>query len=197
MRQIVLATQSRYKRELFSRLGLPHLCASAEVDERRLGGEAPVDMAARLAEAKARAVAEAFPDALIVGCDQVAWSAGAVLGKPGGMEAALEQLSLASGGEMLFWTSVAVLDSANGRLECATEPTRVLFRELDAQRLRRYLQAEQPWDCAGSFKSEGMGIKLFRGIESRDPTALVGLPLIALCDLLERFGTELFPDLSA
>lgn len=193
MRQIVLATESRYKRSLFSRLGFEHIAAAAHIDENPLPGERPKEMAERLAQAKARALRSQYPDALIIGCDQVAVVAGMTLGKPGSHAAAIAQLRAASGKHMDFLTSVAVLDARNGELSLYTEPTRVDFRELQEEDIECYLQAEQPYDCAGSFKSESMGIKLFTAINSRDPSALVGLPLIALTDLLLAHGVPLFP----
>ncbi len=193
MRQIVLATESRYKRELFNRLGLPHICVAAHVDETPQPNESPAALAERLAQTKARALEKDYPDALIIGCDQVAVSKGQHLGKPGGHAQAMQQLQTASGGHMDFLTCVALLDCRSGHMQWATEPTRVNFRTLTDDDIAAYLEAEQPFDCAGSFKSEGMGIKLFTGIHTRDPSALIGLPLIALSDLLLNAGVALFP----
>ncbi len=188
---LVLASSSPYRRELLARLELPHQCRSPDIDESPHPGEAPRELAARLAAAKARALADVFPAHLILGSDQVAECDGEALGKPGGAERAREQLRRASGREVHFHTAVAVLDTATGRLLCAQDLTRVVFRTLAEAEIVRYLEREAPWDCAGSFRAEGLGITLFEAVHSEDPTALIGLPLIRLARLLRGFGVTL------
>lgn len=192
MPAIVLATQSHYKRALFTRLGIPFIAEAADVDESPQPGEPPLALAERLAEAKARALADRHPDALLIGCDQVAVVDGHLLGKPGTPEKAREQLRLASGRRMEFHTSVAMLNARTGRLQRFTEPVAVDFRPLDEATIADYIAREQPMECAGSFRSEQLGIALFTGIHTRDPNALVGLPLIALVDMLLAEGIPLF-----
>jgi septum formation protein len=188
---LVLASTSPYRRELLSRLRLPFETARPEVDEARLDGEAPRAVAERLAHEKARAVALRFPDRWIIGADQVAELDGHALGKPGSFERAADQLSAASGRRVAFHTALCLLRLRDGRRTCHYDLTTVSFRELSAEAIERYLHAEQPYDCAGSFKSEGLGICLFQSIEARDPTALVGLPLIALSAMLREAGFQL------
>jgi septum formation protein len=187
-RRLVLASTSRYRKELLARLALEFAVAAPHVDERPLGGEAPAETALRLATLKAQAVRAAHRDALIIGCDQVATSAGRALGKPGDHARAAEQLRALSGKSADFHTALALLDAANGRLQTEVVPCRVHFRELDDARIERYLRREQPYDCAGSAKAEGLGIALIARIETEDPTSLIGLPLIALSAMLERAG---------
>lgn len=189
-RRLVLASTSRYRRELLARLGLAFDTASPGTDESRLPGESPRDLALRLAAAKAAAVAPAHPDALIIGSDQVAWCDGEFLGKPGTHERAVEQLRRLSGRSAEFLTAVCVLDSASGRSATELVPCEVRFRRLDAGTIERYLRREQPYDCAGSAKSEGLGIVLLEAIRCDDPNALVGLPLIALTGLLAAHGVS-------
>ena len=187
-RRLVLASTSRYRKELLARLALEFAVAAPHVDERPLGGEAPAQTAVRLATLKAQAVRAAHRDALIIGCDQVATSGGRALGKPGDHARAAEQLRALSGKSADFHTALALLDAANGRLQTEVVPCRVHFRELDDARIERYLRREQPYDCAGSAKAEGLGIALIARIETEDPTSLIGLPLIALSAMLERAG---------
>lgn len=187
-RKLVLATASRYRRELLARLGLQFECASANVDESPLAGESPAGTATRLAALKARAVAPRFEGALIIGSDQVASCNGMRLGKPGDHATALQQLSGLSGRQADFDTAVCVLDTANDAIRSRSVPCRVTFRELTRAQIEAYLRREQPYDCAGSAKSEGLGIALIARIETEDPTSLVGLPLIALTDLLAEAG---------
>ncbi|ROR32643.1 Maf family protein [Inmirania thermothiophila] len=188
-RRIVLASTSPYRRELLARLGLPFATAAPGVDETPRAGEAPAALVARLAEAKARAVAPAFPDALVIGSDQVAvLEDGTLLTKPGGHERARAQLAAASGRTVTFLTGLCLLDAATGAAQTDVVPFRVRFRTLDPERIERYLARERPYDCAGSFRSEGLGIALFRAMEGEDPTALVGLPLIRLVDFLAAAG---------
>lgn len=189
MPALILASTSRYRAELLSRLRLPFSCASPEVEETAHPGEAPSALAARLARAKAAAVAARQPGAWVVGSDQVAELDGAPLGKPGTRDAALAQLAAMSGREVLFHTAVCV-SNGERHLE-AVDLTRVRFRTLRADEIERYVDAELPLDCAGSFKCEGLGIALFEAIHNQDPSALVGLPLIALCRLLREAGFTL------
>ena len=187
---IVLASTSPYRRELLDRLGLPFRQMAPGIDERPLAGESPADLAARLAEAKARALVERCPNALIIGSDQTAACGDFVLGKPGTFAAAREQLRRLSGRTAHFHTAVTVLNAANGAAATRTTITEVVFRTLSPAQIDRYLEREAPYDCAGSFKSEGLGIVLFNAVRSDDPTALIGLPLIHLCALLESFGVD-------
>ena len=186
--QLVLASTSRYRRALLERLGLPFSVADPGVAEERRPDEAPESMARRLAEAKALAVARGFRDALIIGCDQVAVKNGEVLGKPGTHENAVRQLRALSGREAVFHTAVCVHNTARSTTRSRVVPCRVTFRKLDDGAIERYLAREQPYDCAGSAKSEGLGIALIAKMEGEDPNALVGLPLIALVDLLHEQG---------
>jgi septum formation protein len=188
--RLVLASTSRYRRALLKRLGLPFSVADPGVAEERRPGEAPERMARRLAEAKALAVARRFRDALVIGCDQVAVRNAQVLGKPGTHENAVRQLRALSGGEAVFHTAVCVHNTAAGTSRVRVVPCRVTFRELDDRVIKRYLAREQPYDCAGSAKSEGLGIALIAKMEGEDPNALVGLPLIALVDLLREQGLD-------
>jgi septum formation protein len=189
-RRVVLASTSRYRQVLLERLGMPFECADPEVGEAALPGEAPAATARRLAEAKARAVAIRFPDSLVIGSDQVASCEGARLDKPGSHENAVRQLTRVSGKTALFDTAVALLDTKSSRLETRVVPCRVTFRSLSAAQIDRYLRLEQPYDCAGSAKAEGLGIALIERMETEDPTSLVGLPLIALCELLRDAGFD-------
>jgi len=186
---LVLASTSAYRRELLARLGLPFETVRPEVDETPRAGEPPDALALRLAAAKARAVAALHPGARVIGSDQVADFDGRPLGKPGGREAAIAQLAAMSGRAVAFRTAVAVA-SGDG-VATALDTTLVRFRALAAAEIERYVDAEQPFDCAGSFKSEGLGITLFDAIEGTDPTALVGLPLIATSRLLRDTGLAL------
>jgi septum formation protein len=188
-RRVVLASTSVYRRQLLERLGLAFDVAAPLTDERALSGEAPQDMALRLATLKAQSVRAAHRDALIIGSDQVAASAGRLLGKPGDHASATRQLRSVSGKSADFHTALALLDAANGGLQTAVVACRVHFRILDDARIERYLQREKPYDCAGSAKAEGLGIALIARIETEDPTSLIGLPLIALTDMLERAGS--------
>ena len=188
--QLILASTSRYRRALLERLGLPFSVADPGVTEERRPGEAPERMARRLAEAKALAVAHGFRDALVIGCDQVAVRNGEVLGKPGTHENAVRQLRALSGRKAVFHTAICVHNTADGTSRVRVVPCRVTFRRLDDAAIERYLAREQPYDCAGSAKSEGLGIALIAKMEGEDPNALVGLPLIALVDLLHEQGLD-------
>lgn len=192
-RQLVLASSSRYRQALLARLGRPFECASPEVDETPLPGESTAESALRLAQAKARAIAARFPGALIIGSDQVASCGGMRLDKPGSHENARRQLSALSAKTALFETAVALLDANNGALRSRLVPCRVTFRALSPELIAAYLRAEQPYDCAGSAKSEGLGIALIERIETDDPTSLVGLPLIALTGMLAEAGAPVLP----
>lgn len=186
---LILASTSRYRRELLERLRLPFHVARPEVDEAMHAGETPPALAQRLARAKAAAIAAQQPDAWVIGSDQVAALDGEPLGKPSTRENALAQLAAMSGREIRFHTAVCLL-RGDVCLQ-AMDTTTVHFRTLQAEELGRYVDAEQPLDCAGSFKSEGLGIALFEAIQSQDPTALVGLPLIALSKMLREAGFAL------
>jgi septum formation protein len=188
--RLVLASTSAYRRSLLERLGIAFSVADPGVDETRRPGEAPESLARRLAEAKALAVAERFPAAIIIGCDQVAHCDGEIFGKPGTHANAVRQLRALSGRAVLFHTAVCVHDAMDGSTEVRVVPCRVTFRALDNAAIERYLRKEQPYDCAGSAKSEGLGIALIARIEGDDPNALVGLPLIALVDLLRERGLD-------
>ncbi|GBL58151.1 MAF protein [Pseudomonas citronellolis] len=190
MRPLILASSSPYRRELLQRLRLPFECASPDIDESPLPGESAEQLVRRLAEAKARALAARFPEHLIIGSDQAAVQGQAILGKPHTLERAMEQLKASSGSSVSFLTGLALLDSASGRCQVDCIPFRVHFRELDEARIHRYLEAEQPFDCAGSFKAEGLGVSLFRATEGEDGTSLVGLPLIRLVDMLLAEGVQ-------
>ncbi|MCB1865988.1 MAG: septum formation inhibitor Maf [Chromatiales bacterium] len=188
--RLVLASTSPYRRALLERLGLTFEVASPDIDEQRLPGEAPVALVARLAQAKARACAPAFPDALIIGSDQVAALGDAVLGKPGDRTRAIAQLEAASGRTVEFHTGLCLLNARTGRARIVVEPFSVHFRSLTRARIENYVDREQPFNCAGSFKSEGLGIALFESLQGDDPNALIGLPLIRLIDLLAAEGVH-------
>lgn len=187
-RRLILASTSPFRRELLARLGLPFETRDPDVEETRLAGEDGPMLVARLAELKARAVARREPGALIVGSDQAAALDGDILGKPGDHGRATAQLLRASGRTVTFYTGLCLLDGASGRLQIAVEPFRVAFRHLTPAQIDGYLRREQPYQCAGSFKSEGLGIALFERLEGDDPTGLIGLPLIRLTRMLEAAG---------
>jgi len=184
--EIVLASTSPYRRELLARLGVIARQQAPRVDETPATDEGPAELAVRLARAKARAVALSTPGALVIGSDQVADCNGRMLGKPGTIDNARAQLRACSGRTVTFHTAVCLVDTRLGRQDerSAIDATRVVFRSLSEAEIVRYADRERPFDCAGSFKSEGLGIGLFERVESSDPTALIGLPLIALCRLL-------------
>lgn len=189
MQRLILASTSRYRAELLARLGIPFSCAAPEVDESPLAGEAPATLAQRLAEAKACAVIAQHPGHWVIGSDQVAELDGRPLGKPGSGEAAVAQLEAMSGKSVRFHTAICV---SNGEDQLhALDLTTVQFRLLEKAEIERYVAAEQPLDCAGSFKCEGLGITLFEAIHNQDPTALIGLPLIQLAGLLRKAGYRL------
>jgi septum formation protein len=188
---LVLASTSRYRKELLGRLNLAFGVQAPEVDETPLGGEPPVDTASRLALAKARAVGRNRGGVLVIGSDQVAVADGLRLDKPGSLEKAREQLRHASGRQVTFHTALALLNTATGRVQAEVVPTTVRFRSLTADEIDRYLAAEPAIDCAGSAKVEGLGISLMEEIQSADPTALIGLPLIALSRMLRNEGVAI------
>jgi septum formation protein len=187
---LILASTSPYRRALLERLQLPFRCEAPETDETPLPGESPAALATRLALEKARSVAASFPGATVIGSDQVAELEGRVIGKPGHHAAALEQLLASSGKEVLFYTGVALVNAERNWAQFHVERFLTRFRALAEETLDRYLRREQPYDCAGSFKCEGLGIALFERLEGRDPTSLEGLPLIALTDLLMAAGVD-------
>ena len=187
MQELVLASGSPYRAQLLARLRLPFRTASPDVDETPQPGEFPAALTRRLANAKADAIALASPGSWVIGSDQVADMEGRILGKPGDQASAVEQLTAMSGRTIHFHTSVCLRSGGSRRLQ-ALDITTVRFRVLRADEIARYVDAEQPFDCAGSFKCEALGISLFKEIQSRDPTALVGLPLIATADMLRAAG---------
>ena len=187
---LILGSTSRYRREMLQRLRIPFEVQSPEVDETPLVDEAPAALALRLAIAKARAVAERHPGATVIGSDQVADLDGKPIGKPGSHARATEQLRAMRGTAVVFQTAVAVVNLARGYEGSALVPVTVRFRDLSDAEIEHYLHAEQPYDCAGSAKSEALGIALLRAIESDDPTALGGLPLIKTCELLRAAGID-------
>ena len=190
-RPLILGSTSRYRRELLQRLHLPFEVVAPDVDETPFPGEAPSALALRLALAKAHAVAQRHPNAVVIGSDQVADLAGEPLGKPGTHERAVAQLQRMRGQTVVFQTALAVVCLATGFAQQDLAPVRVRFRDLSDAEIDRYLRIEQPYDCAGSAKSEGLGIALLDAIDSDDPTALVGLPLIRTCRLLRAAGVAI------
>lgn len=188
--KLVLASTSPYRRELLARLQLPFEVFAPEVDETPLPHEAPEQTALRLAEAKARAAGQRFPDALIIGSDQVAMLDGMQLGKPHTHDNAVRQLRMMRGRRVVFLTALCLYNSANDHAQTQLVPFAVHFRNLSDEQIERYLRKEQPYNCAGSAKSEGLGIVLIEKMEGDDPNALIGLPLIALVDMLGNEGVE-------
>ncbi|MFZ6046474.1 Maf family protein [Pseudomonas sp. CR3202] len=191
MPPLVLASSSPYRRELLERLRLPFTWGAPAIDESRQPAEPAEQLVRRLALEKARALATQYPNHLIIGSDQVAVLGEQILGKPHGFERARSQLLAASGTSVSFLTGLALLNSATGQHQVDCVPFTVHFRELDEARVARYLKAEQPYDCAGSFKAEGLGVSLFRATEGSDATSLVGLPLIRLVDMLLAEGVQI------
>ncbi|AVD84219.1 septum formation inhibitor Maf [Pseudomonas sp. SWI6] len=188
MLPLLLASSSPYRRELLERLRLPFIWASPDVDERRLDDEPATELVRRLARQKAQALAVSYPDHLIIGSDQVAVLGEQILGKPHTVERACEQLLEASGQQVTFLTGLALLNSATGQCQVDCVPFTVTMRELDRARVERYVEAERPLDCAGSFKAEGLGVSLFKSTHGCDATSLIGLPLIRLVDMLKVEG---------
>ena len=190
-RSLILGSTSTYRRKLLSRLHIPFKVATPDVDETPLPGEAPSVLAERLALAKAHAVAAKFPNAVVIGSDQVADLNGQSLGKPGTHDKAVAQLRLMRGQTVVFQTAVAVVCLATGFEQRSLAAVKVKFRDLTDYEIENYLQLEKPYDCAGSAKSEGLGIALLDAIDSDDPTALIGLPLIRTCQMIRAAGIEL------
>jgi septum formation protein len=188
--RLILASTSRYRRQLLQRLRLPFDIVSPGVDETALAGEVPAALATRLALAKAHAVAADAADAVVIGSDQVAELDGQAIGKPGSHERAVEQLKMMSGQRVVFHTAVAVVRRERGFARALLAPVTVRFRTLRAQEIERYLRLDTPYDCAGSAKSEALGVALLESIDSDDPTALIGLPLIRTCALLREAGLD-------
>lgn len=190
MMTLVLASTSPYRKILLERLGLHFETAAPKTDETALANETPEALVTRLSEAKARAIAAEYPDALIIGSDQVAVLDDAILGKPGDHETATQQLRNASGREVRFLTGLCLLNTKTNQAQVKLVPFSVVFRSLSESQIQFYLQQEKPYDCAGSFKSEGLGISLFERLEGDDPNALIGLPLIELIRLLSTEGVD-------
>jgi septum formation protein len=186
--KIILGSTSPFRKELLNKLGLSFTTDAPDIDESRRGNEPPAEFVQRLALEKARAVATRHTNTLIIGSDQVACIGDAILGKPGNRERAIEQLTQASGQRVSFYTGLCLLNSNSGESQVICEPFHVYFRALNRAQIERYLDAEQPYNCAGSFKSEGLGISLFEKLEGDDPNALIGLPLIRLISMLEHEG---------
>ena len=186
--KLILASTSPYRRELLNRLGLAFDVANPQTDESALRGETPESLSLRLSEAKARAVANLYPDALIIGSDQVATVDGKIYGKPGNHQNAVEQLKQLSGKTVNFFTGLCLLNAQTGKADVRGIPTLVTFRQLTDSEIENYLLREPAYNCAGSAKSEGLGIALLSSMHGEDPNALVGLPLIALCDMLRQQG---------
>ena len=189
--QLVLASTSPFRRDLLSRLQVPFDTFSPNVDETRLKDESAVALVRRLAEAKAEAAITRFPDALVIGSDQVAVLGNKILGKPHTHDVAVKQLKAASGKRVVFQTGLCLLNTATGHTQVEVIAFSVDFRKLSDTQIENYLRAEQPYNCAGSFKSEALGVALFESMEGEDPTALIGLPLIRLTRMLENEGLDI------
>ncbi|MEW5251100.1 Maf family protein [Microbulbifer sp. 2201CG32-9] len=196
-RKLILASSSPYRRSLLQRLGLSFISTSPDIDETPLAGETPAQSAARLAREKALALAALHPHSLIIGSDQVACCEGLVLGKPGGREKALRQLQFCSGKKVRFHTGLSLLDTSSVNQVTEVETFDVYFRSLSEEQIRSYVEREKPYNCAGSFKVEGLGIVLFEKMEGFDINSLVGLPLIRLVKLLQQFGIDPLTEESA
>ena len=184
--QIVLASTSPFRRDLLNKLGLPFVAADPATDESIVDGETPEATALRLSEAKARAVVSMYPEALIIGSDQVACLDGQIFGKPGSHENAVKQLKAMRGRSINFYTGLCLLNAKTGQAQLRGVPMLVTFRNLSDNEIENYLRKEKPYNCAGSAKSEGLGIAVIEKMQGDDPNALIGLPLIALCDLLRN-----------
>ncbi len=188
--KLVLASTSPYRRELLARLGVPFEVAAPDVDETPLAGESPDETAQRLSVLKAKAVAENYPDALIIGSDQVALLEGVQLGKPGTHEKAVAQLQAMRGKALEFHTALSLLNANTGRVQTVNVPVRLVMREYSDTQIENYLRRDQPYNCCGSAKSEALGIALIARFETEDPNALVGLPLIKLVEMLANEGLD-------
>ena len=189
--QLVLASTSPYRKDLLERLKLDFICVQPDADETPLANETVTQMVIRLAELKARSVARAHPNALIIGSDQSAVLNGEILTKPGDYETATQQLQQASGQRIVFQTGLCLLNTSTGNIQSACIPFTVVFRDLTAHMIAQYLKKEAPYNCVGSFKSEGLGIALFKRFEGDDPNALIGLPLIRLNQFLKNEGLDI------
>ena len=194
MSNLILASSSSYRKSLLQRLNIEFSCSSPDVDESALAGEPATALAERLALVKAQTVASQFPNTVVVGADQVAELNGTILGKPGNHQQAVKQLTAQAGKRMLFHSGLAIVRiQADGEMQqhSLINTTEVTFRPLSQKQIEQYLLTEQPYDCAGSFKAEGLGISLFTAINSNDPTSLIGLPLIDLCSALPQFSINI------
>ncbi len=191
MQKLVLASTSPFRQQILRKLNIDFEVQAPDVDEDRLNNETPQQLVSRLSEAKAKAVAECHRDALVIGSDQVAVLDNDILGKPLDHETAIRQLTRASGKKITFYTGLCLFNSANGRSQVRCVPFNVFFRQLSADQIEHYLQVDRPYNCAGSFKSEGFGISLFEKLEGDDPNTLIGLPLIELIRLLENEGLRI------
>lgn len=191
MKKIVLASTSVFRKQLLEKLNIEFETASPDIDESALPGETPQQLVERLSLLKAKAIANDFPDSLIIGSDQVACNDGKILNKPGNFEKALKQLQDASGKAVTFYTGLTVFNSSNGATQTICDTFKVHFRNLNNEQITRYLEQEEPYNCAGSFKSEGFGISLFEKLEGNDPNALIGLPLIQLVRMLDNEGVAI------
>lgn len=190
MPPLVLASTSPFRKQLLEKLKLKFLTDAPDIDESHQEGETPEQLVARLAEEKAKVVAERHPNSLIIGSDQVAINGGEILGKPGNHDKAVAQLKAASGKKVTFLTGLCLYNSATGNSQVEVVPFCVVFRELTEAQIENYLRAEQPYNCSGSFKSEALGIALFERLEGEDPNTLIGLPLIRLIRMLEAEGVR-------
>ena len=189
--QIILASTSPFRKSILEKLGIPFKTISPDVDETELENEQPEDLVKRLAIAKAQAIAKDHTSSLVIGSDQVAVIDNKILGKPGDHETAIKQLQNASGKRVTFYTGLALINTDTGNIQSEVVPYHVVFRQLSIGMIERYLKAEQPYNCAGSFKSEALGIILFERLEGDDPNTLIGLPLIRLSRMLENEGVKL------
>ncbi len=193
-KQIILGSTSPFRKELMEKLYIPFITDSPDIDETRLDQETPETMVKRLSVEKAKKVAENHPNALIIGSDQCAVLEGEVMGKPGNHKNAFQQLSKSSGKRVTFYTGLCLFDSGTGEYQLDCVPFYVNFRNLSEDEINHYLYLDQPYNCAGSFKSEGLGITLFSKMEGDDPSSLIGLPLIRLCEMLRQHDVNLPPD---
>lgn len=194
MKKLILGSTSPFRKEILAKLNIPFDCAKPNIDESALDNESPVALVERLAIEKAKAVASEYPDALIIGSDQVAMCDGEILGKPHNFENAVKQLEKFSNKTVVFYTGLCVYDSGLDYTTALIEPFLVHFKDLSRDEIENYLHAEQPYNCAGSFKSEGLGICLFEKLEGNDPNTLIGLPLIKLVALLKQHGVDVLAE---
>ena len=194
MKKLVLGSTSPFRKEILAKLNIPFVCAKPDIDESAFDNESPVELVERLAIEKAKAVAGEFPDALIIGSDQVAMCDGEILGKPHNFENAVKQLEKFSNKTVVFYTGLCVYDSGLDYTTALIEPFLVHFNQLSLSDIENYLHAEQPYNCAGSFKSEGLGICLFKKLEGDDPNTLIGLPLIKLVELLKQHDVNVLAE---